>query len=96
MVVAPTWSGKCAERLNTPILAIRMPVDGAHGVLITIDSGSTVVVVEEAQRSGLIEAVYNREIVAMFLSDLQDRAEIISVDLASGSLASAAMWHPLL
>jgi hypothetical protein len=71
------------NRLNTPILAIRTPGHITGKVLVTIESGSTIAVVGEVQRSGLIEAVYKCETVAMFSCDLQDRAELINVDVPS-------------
>ena len=68
-------------RLNTPLVAIKMPVDGAHGVLITVESGSIVVVVGEARKTGLIDVSYTGETVAIFVRDLEDRADNIGVDL---------------
>lgn len=48
---------------------------------MTLETGATVLVVGQPQKSGLVDVSYEGEIIAMFLRDLQDRAELIGVDV---------------
>jgi hypothetical protein len=66
-------------------VAITKSLDDAHPVILTLEAGTIVTVVGQAQRSGLVDVLYKGETVAMFMRDLQDRADIIDVDLPLSS-----------
>lgn len=57
----------------SPFIAIKPLEDGYK--IITIPTGCTIEISGEVQRSGLIDVVFEGETVAVFLRDIDGRAE---------------------
>jgi len=62
-------------QVQEPFLAVR---DGqARPAFATITEGSIITVTGEVQHSGLVDVLYDGEIVAAFMRDIEARADVV-------------------
>jgi hypothetical protein len=64
-------------RVREPLLAVRNEVPKPFG-FVTIPAGS-VITLGEVQDSGFVDVLYDREIVAVFMRDVEARADVVEV-----------------
>ena len=64
-----------AYRVVSPFVAIKSVEDGHK--TITIPVGSEIQICGEVQKSGLVDVELNGEIVAVFMRDIDARAELL-------------------
>ena len=64
-------------RLKSPTMAVERGGSNGRMQFVTVPSGTMLEVVGEPQQSGLVDVRFDGRVVAMFLRDIEDRAEKI-------------------
>jgi hypothetical protein len=67
--------------VREPFIAVR-DEPPAPFAFTTLTPGSTIKVLGEVQQSGLVDVLYNDQIVAVFMRDIEARAERIQTESA--------------
>jgi hypothetical protein len=70
---------------NVPLVAVRLDAAADQRTIVTIPSGTVLISSGEQDEAGLVHVIYRQERLAVFQSDLNERATILPITMTSKS-----------